>query len=235
MKITRRNFLIGTGAVGATAAVSGFTLHRLPAVLELAQEDIRYNFGLLVNYTTRTISIANDHPAMSVYDLQRALFHLWKEEDEFIRHPFPCIPVTPEYIEMTDGWTVEEGSILSHIESGALTQEENGNKEYYLSVVSLGQWTLDQNPDSFIPYNVTTHPAPTYPDPYTVKAEWKRTQRITKPVQMVGGIKYDDLVNCHGREIQNFTTQAGSPGGLRVAICRDPEFMPPHGGKFRRA
>jgi hypothetical protein len=48
MTITRRNFLIGSGA----AAVTGFTLHKVPAVLEMIPEWGGEGYGLLVSWST---------------------------------------------------------------------------------------------------------------------------------------------------------------------------------------
>jgi hypothetical protein len=82
MTITRRNFLIGSGA----AAVTGFTLHKVPAVLEMIPEWGGERYGLLVDYTTKTISIAPDHPGMTVYQLQRTIVQWYRSKME--KRPF---------------------------------------------------------------------------------------------------------------------------------------------------
>ena len=139
MTITRRNFLIGSGA----AAVTGFTLHKVPAVLEMIPEWGGERYGLLVDYTTKTISIAPDHPGMTVYQLQRTITQLWKDEDEFVRNAtFPLIPVTPELIHMDDGWIIRPDS-MNKLETGSVVQVEDGEEAIYRSIVSLGTWSID--------------------------------------------------------------------------------------------
>jgi hypothetical protein len=71
---------------------------------------------------------------MTVYQLQRTITQLWKDEDEFARNAtFPLIPVTPELIQMEDDWIIQPDSILTKLKTGAVLQVEKGvdNRSVY--------------------------------------------------------------------------------------------------------